>query len=61
MPDVELGGKVNVAFIRFGVISRGLERSRDVIDTQSLFEYDGALFRLYFQPALSPPGGAAGR
>lgn len=33
------------------------ERSRDVIDTQSLFENDGALFHLYFQPPLSPPRG----
>lgn len=24
----------------------------DGIDAESLFEYDGALFRLYFQPAL---------
>lgn len=41
---------------------QGPEGSRDVIDTQSLFEYDGAQFRLYFQPPLSPPaGGAAGR
>lgn len=28
------------------------EGKRDVIDMESLFEYDGALFRLYFQPTL---------
>lgn len=28
------------------------EGEGDVIDTESLFEYDGALFRLYFQPTL---------